>query len=630
MSLAFTEAGDRRIVSGVWLLLHGFLGDKEPIFEAFVSRIGDGERVVAIDLPLHGESASVSVEDVAEAAALVRETADDLEIRSCIVVGYSLGGRVALSLAASVEHGLVENLILISSDPGLPSTGSERSDRMERDLEYSRKIQANFDQFLHGWYSAGLWGSSLSEESKQLWIRRIKRVNTQRNMSKAVVAYSPARMTSLWEFLLGPASPPSLMICGSEDRKYVAITRRASQRHFSAVVPDAGHNCLHQAIDAVVRTTVTFKRILRTMSTPCVQTIEQRRFSLALRKKMSVAGRSTVDHREGLVVILKAKDSKHGVGEASPLPGFHKGTLLEDVAEVSKACEDVLGESQTFQLLLRLRSTPTVQCAMEMASLQLIAAQVDSELDLVMATILRLRWSVVPKAHVFINSVVPRVVDPSAYALSLVGQGYSVMKMKVGGGSLEDDASNVNLLCKALEDHGSRLRLDANRSWTLDEATSFWKSLERPHLIEFIEEPLEDPEELPQFYARTGLRFALDENLVESETWWKHSVEDGLAAYVVKPTVIGGLVPTVDLIRKGASAARVIVSSTFDSGLMLSYLSIFASLIEGEADTAHGLGTFEILAEDTIDPPFSSFVSDGKISLEKCRATLRSHSAGPD
>mmetsp|Transcript_13396 Transcript_13396/g.53693 ORF Transcript_13396/g.53693 Transcript_13396/m.53693 type:complete len:631 (-) Transcript_13396:6654-8546(-) len=626
MRLAFAEVGDRRIVSGVWLLLHGFLGNKEPIFEAFVTRIGSGERVVAIDLPLHGESASVNVEDIAEAAALVKETVDHLEIRSCIVVGYSLGGRVALSLASHAPHGLVENLILISSDPGLPSLGNERADRMERDLENSRKIQADFDSFLRGWYSAGLWGSSLSEESKHLWISRIKRVNTARNMSKAVIAYSPARMSSLWEFLLGPTSPPSLIICGSEDRKYVAITRRASQRHFSAVVPDAGHNCLHQAVDAVVRTTLTFKRILRTMSTPCVQTIEQRHFSLALTEKMSVAGRSTVDHREGLFVILKAKDSTDGVGEASPLPGFHEGTLLEDGAEVTKACEDVLGEGQTFEALLRLRSTPTVRFAMEMASMQLIAAQVDSEVDLVMATILRLRWSVVQKAHVFINSVVPRVADPSAYALSLVGQGYSVMKMKVGGGSLVDDARTVNHVCKVLEDNGSRLRLDANCSWTLEEATSFWKSLERPQLIEFIEEPLQDLEELPLFYARTGLRFALDENLAQSETWWKLSVEDGLAAYVVKPTVIGGLLPTVDLIRKGAIGARVIVSSTFESGLALSYLSIFASLIDGEADTAHGLGTFEILAEDALDPPFSSFASDGKISLAMCRAALKSHS----
>lgn len=40
-----------------------------------------------------------------------------------------------------------------------------------------------------------------------------------------------------------------------------------------------------------------------------------------------------------------------------------------------------------------------------------------------------------------------------------------------------------------------------------------------------------------------------------------------------------------------------------------------------------GLGTFEKLAEDTLDPPFSSLVRGGAVSVLECDAALASYCA---
>jgi pimeloyl-ACP methyl ester carboxylesterase len=82
-----------------------------------------GARVLAIDLPGHGDSdddtAARSVEQYADVAA---GFIDALGVSPVIAVGHSLGGAVALALAAR-RPAAVRGLVLLSTCARLPSTG---------------------------------------------------------------------------------------------------------------------------------------------------------------------------------------------------------------------------------------------------------------------------------------------------------------------------------------------------------------------------------------------------------------------------------------------------------------------------------------------------------------------------
>jgi len=76
-------------------------------------------RVIAVDLPGHGESDSLAEVTVDQYAEAVDRLLDALAIRSVIAVGHSLGGGVAIALASRRAR-LVKGLLLVSSCAKLP------------------------------------------------------------------------------------------------------------------------------------------------------------------------------------------------------------------------------------------------------------------------------------------------------------------------------------------------------------------------------------------------------------------------------------------------------------------------------------------------------------------------------
>ena len=104
-------------------ILHGFLGCKED-WEEVISFLPELE-CVALEYPFH----------VPEGA---------------IVVGYSMGGRIALNLPASFR-------ILFSTHPGL-LTEEEKRARWKRDLEWIERLKAlSLENFLEEWYAQPLF-----------------------------------------------------------------------------------------------------------------------------------------------------------------------------------------------------------------------------------------------------------------------------------------------------------------------------------------------------------------------------------------------------------------------------------------------------------------------------------------
>jgi pimeloyl-ACP methyl ester carboxylesterase len=85
------------------VLLHG-IGDSSVFFDNLVPRLSERFTVRALDLPGHGPRAAPLSDDDASAAAMARALIAQLEragVRSPHLVGFSVGGWVALEMAAT-------------------------------------------------------------------------------------------------------------------------------------------------------------------------------------------------------------------------------------------------------------------------------------------------------------------------------------------------------------------------------------------------------------------------------------------------------------------------------------------------------------------------------------------------
>ena len=222
--------------------LHGFMGasaDWAPIVEVLSGDI----HCLTMDLPGHGRSLdrdddAYSVEGATEAVVGVL---DAEEISACTLVGYSMGGRVALSLALR-EPDRVNRLVLESVSPGLRSE-AERAERRSVDADRADRIEEDLSAFLADWYRQPLF-ESLARHGLVEKMVQTRSTNDPRELAKALRGLSPGRQASFWD-RLDTLDCPTLILAGALDDKYVSITDEAVTRIDPArrvVVPGVGHN----------------------------------------------------------------------------------------------------------------------------------------------------------------------------------------------------------------------------------------------------------------------------------------------------------------------------------------------------------------------------------------------------
>ncbi|MFZ0890477.1 MAG: alpha/beta fold hydrolase, partial [Candidatus Binataceae bacterium] len=152
------EAG--RLGSPPVVLLHGFTGSKES-WRELREQLRATRRVVSLDLPGHGATEingdrfQCSIESTAR---IVIEALDVLGIARFALVGYSMGGRLALSIA--LDYGArLERLVLESASAGIADPG-ERRQRQQADDELARFVEsAGIEAFVNRWESMPLFES---------------------------------------------------------------------------------------------------------------------------------------------------------------------------------------------------------------------------------------------------------------------------------------------------------------------------------------------------------------------------------------------------------------------------------------------------------------------------------------
>ncbi len=118
--LSYLQAGGSAAGRTI-LLIHGS-GVSARYWGAQLRGLAGHARVLAPDLPGHGESDPGDAADVEQYADVVALALDALAAGPVVAVGHSLGGAIAMSLAARRPH-LTSALVLLSSCTRLPDSG---------------------------------------------------------------------------------------------------------------------------------------------------------------------------------------------------------------------------------------------------------------------------------------------------------------------------------------------------------------------------------------------------------------------------------------------------------------------------------------------------------------------------
>jgi len=227
------------------LLLHGFTGSSKT-WLPLIAELETEMDVVAVDLLGHGQSArpeTIARYAIEAAAADIVRIMRELGCDSFHLLGYSMGGRLALYTARYYPQ-LVLTLQLESSSPGIASE-NERLARRHRDAELADAIeQKGIAPFVQLWESLPLFASQeMVPQTQRDSLRQQRLRNDPRGLANSLRGMGTGVQPSLWEELPYVTMPVQL-ICGSLDKKFLAINERMVQLLKNArltKVPDAGH-----------------------------------------------------------------------------------------------------------------------------------------------------------------------------------------------------------------------------------------------------------------------------------------------------------------------------------------------------------------------------------------------------
>ncbi len=252
LGLAVTGRRSRPVV----LFLHGFMGSKSE-WTGVTETLKHDFRCVAVDLPGHGTSTSLPDETytMEGTAGAILRTLDGLEIPHATLVGYSMGGRLALYLA--LRHpDRYAGLFLESSSPGL-KTGAERAARRKADEEKARRLEhGDFEEFLNDWYGQPLFAPMARDAALLRRTIEARRKNDPAELAKSLRGMGTGSQPSLWEEL-PVLRVPTLAIAGEIDEKFVNISSRmtdASPLVRAVTIPGAGHDVHDEAPAAYLAT----------------------------------------------------------------------------------------------------------------------------------------------------------------------------------------------------------------------------------------------------------------------------------------------------------------------------------------------------------------------------------------
>ncbi len=222
------------------VLLHGFLGSKED-WQASLPILSQYFHCICIDLPGHGENDQILPSPGFEVLAqTIVDKVIKLGYPQFHLLGYSLGGRVALHIAKFHPQALL-SLMLESAHLGLCSTRDKQA-RLKHDQKWADKLDnMQITDFLAQWYQQPVFADLQDSAREQLISIRSK------NDPQALLHCF--RSTSLGlqgngQKVLKQLHCPRYMLVGEQDSKFSKLALKWQEKIDMSVIsiPNSGHN----------------------------------------------------------------------------------------------------------------------------------------------------------------------------------------------------------------------------------------------------------------------------------------------------------------------------------------------------------------------------------------------------
>jgi 2-succinyl-6-hydroxy-2,4-cyclohexadiene-1-carboxylate synthase len=217
------------------VLLHGFTQTRQS-WRRTVAALGGRYRAIAPDLPGHGSASQRRPASFSACVAYVRAIGGD----SFGLVGYSMGGRIALAAAVALPSH-VRRLVLVGASPGIADP-AERQARRRLDDALADRIEAiGVEAFAREWGAQELFAGQDERVAAAAHADRLR--NDPFGLAAALRGMGTGVMEPLWDRLGGLAIPVTLVV-GERDAKFSAVADDMAARLPDArvvVVAGAGH-----------------------------------------------------------------------------------------------------------------------------------------------------------------------------------------------------------------------------------------------------------------------------------------------------------------------------------------------------------------------------------------------------
>jgi 2-succinyl-6-hydroxy-2,4-cyclohexadiene-1-carboxylate synthase len=205
------------------ICLHGFLG-RGSDFKIVADRFSEHPDIIAPDFPDYANEAQCSGHPWATALEqLDKLIAKETDNQPFILLGYSMGGRIALQYALKFQHRL-KGLVLIGATPGIKDD-KLRDERKKEDQDLaSNLLDEPLEVFLQKWFQKGIINTQdRIPEPYRSQMHEARKANSKTALAYYLTALGTGSMTPVWEGLPN-LKTPTLLITGEEDEKFTNIS----------------------------------------------------------------------------------------------------------------------------------------------------------------------------------------------------------------------------------------------------------------------------------------------------------------------------------------------------------------------------------------------------------------------